>query len=151
MEKYNLLIWFIWRKNYKENIWKNYRHFDSYSPNFRNDCVLFDNSNTRKKSLKEQYHAAIALLEKAVKKTPEDAEIWYYLGWFNHYLASDSRPLTGCDYLTHSQKVFEYLNEAIRLNPQYGDALYFYAAECGTNVDLIKTTRKPSWMQWKRC
>jgi tetratricopeptide (TPR) repeat protein len=85
---------------------------------------------------KEQYPEAIALLEKAVKETPDDAEIWYYLGWFSHYLGSDTRPMTGHNYLALSQKIFEYLNEAIRLNPQYGDALYFYTAECGTMAEL---------------
>ena len=81
---------------------------------------------------KEHYNEAIALLERAAKETPDDAEIWYYLGWFTHYLSSDSRPLKGYDYVAHSQKIFNYLDEAIRLNPQYGNALYFYGAECQT-------------------
>jgi len=79
---------------------------------------------------KEHYDEAIALLEKAVKETPDDAEIWYYLGWFTHYRAYDSRPMKGYD-MSVVQKIFDYLDEAIRLNPQYGDALYFYSAECG--------------------
>ena len=84
---------------------------------------------------KEHYDEAIALLEKAVKETPEDAEIWYYLGWFTHYRAYDSRPMKGYD-MSFAQKIFDYLDEAIRLNPQYGDALYFYSAECGAMADF---------------
>ncbi|MDR0729329.1 MAG: tetratricopeptide repeat protein, partial [Prevotellaceae bacterium] len=42
---------------------------------------------------KEHYSEAIALLEKAAVESPDDAEVYYYLGWFNHYRAYDSRPL----------------------------------------------------------
>ena len=92
-----------------------------------------------KKSLKEQaqeafrnehYDEAIALLYKAVKETPNDPEIWYYLGWFYHYRAYDSRPLKGYDF-SYQQKIFDYLSKAISLSPTYyGDAIYFYTAEC---------------------
>ena len=37
----------------------------------------------------EHYPEAIEILEEAVKENPDDAEIFYYLGWFNHYLAYD--------------------------------------------------------------
>ena len=43
----------------------------------------------------EHYDDAISLLEQALKQSPNDAEIYYYLGWFNHYRAYDSRPLKG--------------------------------------------------------
>ncbi len=82
---------------------------------------------------KEHYNEAISLLEKAAVKTPNDPEIYYYLGWFNHYRAYDSRPLKGYDF-AYSQKIFDYLDKAIRLNPQYGDAKYFYGAECSGNA-----------------
>jgi tetratricopeptide (TPR) repeat protein len=32
----------------------------------------------------EHYDNAINLLEKALKQSPNDEEIYYYLGWFNH-------------------------------------------------------------------
>ena len=82
---------------------------------------------------KEHYNEAIELLEQAVKDSPKDAEIYYYLGFFNHYRAYDSRPLLGYDF-SYSQKILDYLSKAIELNPQYGDAKYFYMAECGSNA-----------------
>ena len=81
----------------------------------------------------EHYKEAIEILEKAVKENPNDAEIYYYLGWYNHYLAYDSRPLKGYD-LSHSEKIFSYLDKALELNPNYGDAKYFYGAECSGNA-----------------
>lgn len=81
----------------------------------------------------EQYKEAIEILEKAVLESPDDYEIYYYLGWYNHYLAYDSRPLKGYDF-GHSEKIFFYLDKALKLNPNYGDAKYFYGAECSGNA-----------------
>jgi hypothetical protein len=82
---------------------------------------------------KEHYSEAIALLEDAAVQTPDDAEVFYYLGWFNHYRAYDSRPLKGYDY-SYSEQIFKYLEKALRLKPDYGDAKYFYGAECSGNA-----------------
>lgn len=99
-------------------------------------------STGQEKSLKEKaliefqnehYSEAILLLEKALKESPADPEIYYYLGWFNHYRAYDSRPLKGYDY-NYSKKIFAYLDTAIKLKPDYGDAKYFYGAECSANA-----------------
>lgn len=79
----------------------------------------------------EHYDDAINLLEQALKHSPNDPEVYYYLGWFNHYRAYDSRPLKGYDY-AYSEQILEYLDKAIELNPYYGDAKYFYSAECGS-------------------
>lgn len=85
-------------------------------------------------------------MEQALKESPNDAEVYYYLGWFNHYKAYDSRPLKGYDY-SFSEKILKYLDKAIELNPNYGDAKYFYSAECGAlamsemqnyNADKVK-------------
>ncbi|MGV8947596.1 MAG: tetratricopeptide repeat protein [Lutibacter sp.] len=81
----------------------------------------------------EHYNEAIILLEQALEKTKDDAEIYYYLGFFNHYRAYDSRPLNGYNF-SYSEKIFEYLNKAIELKPDYGDAKYFYGAECSANA-----------------
>ncbi|MDR2125830.1 MAG: hypothetical protein LBP63_03230 [Prevotellaceae bacterium] len=82
---------------------------------------------------KEHYDEAIALLEKAELESPDDAEIYFYLGWFNHYRAYDSRPLQGYDF-EYSKKIFAYMDKAISLNPKYGNAKYFYGAECSANA-----------------
>lgn len=81
----------------------------------------------------EHYNEAIQLLEQAAKNNPSDPEIYYYLGWFNHYNAYDSRPLKGYNY-ENSEKIFTYLDKALQLNPNYGDAKYFYGAECSGNA-----------------
>lgn len=81
----------------------------------------------------EHYDNAIKILEQAVKENPNDAELYYYLGFFNHYRAYDSRPLSGYDF-SYSEKIFSYLNKAIELNPKYGNAKYFYGAECSGNA-----------------
>ncbi len=83
----------------------------------------------------EHYNEAIDLLEKALSESPNDAEIYYYLGWFNHYRAYDSRPLSGYDY-SYSEQIFKYLDKALELNPNYGDAKYFYGAQCSGNAFL---------------
>jgi hypothetical protein len=41
--------------------------------------------------------------------------------------------LSGYNY-AYSEKIFEYFDKAIEINPQYGDAKYFYGAECSANA-----------------
>ena len=82
---------------------------------------------------KEHYDEAIDLLEEQLAESPDDAEIYYYLGWFNHYRAYDSRPLKGYDN-SYSERIFWYLGKALELNPNYGDAKYFYGAQCSGNA-----------------
>ncbi|NOZ48230.1 MAG: tetratricopeptide repeat protein [Chlorobi bacterium] len=81
----------------------------------------------------EHYNEAVNLLERALIQSPDDAEIYYYLGFFNHYRAYDSRPLKGYDF-SYSEQIFKYLDKAIELNPDYGNAKYFYGAECSGNA-----------------
>ncbi|MCF8308561.1 MAG: hypothetical protein K9I68_06085 [Bacteroidales bacterium] len=104
--------------------------------------ILSSNLTAQEKSMKEKamsefkkehYNKAIELMEKAKKEHPKDAEIYYYLGFFNHYRAYDSRPLAGYDF-SHSQKIFQYLDKAIELDPNHGNAKYFYGAECSANA-----------------
>ena len=64
---------------------------------------------------KEHYNKAIDLLKKALSESPNDAEIYYYLGWFNHYRAYDSRPLKGYDN-SYSEQIFKYLDKALELD-----------------------------------
>lgn len=94
---------------------------------------------SQEKNLKEQaleefknenYTKSIELLKQAEKETPDDPEVYYYLGYFCHYLAYDSRPLKGYT-LNWSDLVLQYLNKAISLKPDYGDAFYFLGAEYG--------------------
>ena len=93
------------------------------------------------------YPKAIELLEEAKKTNPNDPEIYYYLGYFTHYLCYDSVPTTGFNQ-DKSDEVMQYLFKAIELNPTYGDAYYFIGAEYGVrarsflNNGSIKKARK---------
>ncbi len=109
-------------------------------------CIILSSFNLcgQEKTLKQQaleafeqehYDEAITLLEKAATHTTQDAEIFYYLGWFNHYRAYDSRPLSGYDF-SYSEQIFKYLDKALELKPDYGDAKYFYGAQCSGNAFL---------------
>ncbi len=71
---------------------------------------------------------AIALLEKAVDKNPDDAEIYYLLGQYTHYIYSMPLPTFNEE---QSDKVLEYLNKAVELDPDYGDAYFFIGSEHG--------------------
>jgi len=81
----------------------------------------------------ENYPLAISFMQKALKTDPNDEEIYYYLGYYIHYNAYDSRPLKGYD-LNYSDTVLYYFSKALELDPNYGDAKYFYTAECGANA-----------------
>jgi tetratricopeptide (TPR) repeat protein len=80
--------------------------------------------------MNEDYRLAIRFMEEALAESPDDPEIWYYLGVFNHYSAYDSRPLIEAGE-HHTAKTLRYLKKAFELNPEYGDARYFYFSECG--------------------
>lgn len=76
------------------------------------------------------YPQAISLLKQAVAQNPDDAEAYYYLGYFTHYLYGDSLPFTG--YGEHSSdEVLMLLRKAVALDPKLGNAYYFIGAEYG--------------------
>jgi tetratricopeptide (TPR) repeat protein len=77
----------------------------------------------------ENYTSAIELMEKALDKNPNDADVYYYLGFFNHFNAYDSRPLKGYN-SDYSDKILNYLDKSLELNPNHGNAKYFYFIEC---------------------
>jgi tetratricopeptide (TPR) repeat protein len=81
----------------------------------------------------ENYPLAICYMQKALKADTNDKEIYYYLGYYIHYNAYDSRPLKGYD-LNYSDTVLYYFKKALELDPNYGDAKYFFTAECGANA-----------------
>ncbi len=81
------------------------------------------------------YPQAIDLLHKALGLDPEDAWIYYYLGYFYHYLCYDSVPLSGYG-IEDSDLVVRYLERALELDPTIGDARYFLGAEFGARARL---------------
>jgi len=76
------------------------------------------------------YPAAIEFLQQALSKAPDNAEVYYYLGYFTHYLCYDSVPLSGFG-RDKSDEVLGYLRRAVELDPGFGNAYYFIGAEYG--------------------
>jgi len=104
-------------------------------------CALFvvtsspaQEVNLKQKAIGEfengDYSKAISLLKQVASENPNDAEIYYYLGYYTHYLCYDSRPLTGYSE-KKSDEILKYLHKARELNPKYGNAYYFIGAEYG--------------------
>lgn len=97
-------------------------------------CLYGQDTNPKEKAIeefkKENYPKAIQILKGALKESSKDADIYYYLGFFTHYNAYDTRPLAGYN-SSYSDTVFKYLDKALELNPNHGNAKYFYAAEAG--------------------
>lgn len=79
------------------------------------------------------YSAAIECLQQALADSPNDAEIYYYLGYFTHYLCYDSVPLSGFG-RAKSNEVLRYLQRAVEIDPHYGNAFYFIGAEYGARA-----------------
>jgi tetratricopeptide (TPR) repeat protein len=79
------------------------------------------------------YAGAIAYLKQALEESTGDADIYYYLGYFTHYLCYDSVPLTGFD-RAKSDEILGYLRQAVALDPEHGNARYFIGAEYGARA-----------------
>lgn len=85
----------------------------------------------------ENYSKAIEILEENIDNN--NAEIFYYLGFYCHYLANDSRPLIGYSE-EFSDKVIQYLKKAIELDSTFGNAYYFLGTEYGSRAfDALKS------------
>ena len=82
---------------------------------------------------KADYRAAIAYLQQALAASPNDAEVYYYLGYFTHFLCYDSVPLPGFG-RDKSDEVLGYLRRAVELDPDLGNAYYFIGAEFGARA-----------------
>lgn len=87
----------------------------------------------------ENYPLAISLLKRAIAENPDDAEAYYYLGYYTHYLCYDSIPLTGYG-RDLSDEVLRLLRRAVTLNPSLGNGFYFIGAEYGARfLNSMKT------------
>ncbi len=82
----------------------------------------------------ERYNLAISLIKEALKESPEDAELYYYLGFFSHHIAHESRPFIEPMDQWSEKEVIGNLEKALSLNPTYGDARYFIGAEYGARA-----------------
>ncbi len=90
--------------------------------------ALIDSAHSMFKA--HNYPFAIQYLKQAEAENPNDPDVQYYLGYYCHYLAYDSRPFSEYD-IGWSDLVLHHLNKAIELKPDYGNAYYFLGAEYG--------------------
>lgn len=90
-------------------------------------------TNLKQKAIKEfkdgKYTEAISLLKKAALVTPDDAEVYYYLGRFSHYLCYDVGARKYDE--EKSNEIIIYLDKAVSLDPHLGNAYYYIGVEYG--------------------
>ena len=90
-------------------------------------------SRAKKAFQSEQYPRALEYLHQAERLDSTDAEVYFLLGYYFHYLCYDSRPLS--DYSRDdSDQVIRYLQKAVALDSSLGNAFYFLGVEYGARV-----------------
>ena len=75
------------------------------------------------KALK-QFESAVQAYDKALEISPENVQAMTYRGWVLHTIALSSEPSVAADL---DRQAFEYLDEAIAIDPLYSDARVFRA------------------------
>ena len=75
------------------------------------------------KALK-QFESAVQAYDKALEISPENVQALTYRGWVLHTIALSSEPSVAADL---DRQAFEYLDEAIAIDPLYSDARVFRA------------------------
>ncbi len=81
-----------------------------------------------------KFDEAIELIKSEISIDPENPELYYWLGRYSHYKVSDTRPFPVNSDLWSREQVLKPLQKAVELNPDYGDAKYFLAAEYGSRA-----------------
>ncbi len=74
--------------------------------------------------------------------------MYYWLGRYAHYKVSDSRPYPGKSDQWSREEVLKPLQKAVELNPNFGDAKYFLAAEYGARA--MEALRRGDVEQYKQ-
>lgn len=78
-----------------------------------------------------RFDDAISVLKSEIKEHPQNAEAYYWLGRYSHYIVYDTRPFVQKSDNWSKKEVLANLKKAIQLNPEMGDAYYFLAVEYG--------------------
>ena len=90
-------------------------------------------TNLKQKAIEKfkegEYTEAISLLKKAALVTPDDVEVYYYLGRYSHYLCYDVGPRKYDE--GKSNEIIRYLDKAVSLDPHLGNAYYYIGVEYG--------------------
>src|ERR1035437_749096 len=98
--------------------------------------ILFAQENGNVKAAIElgkewKFEEAIKNLENEVKINPANADAYYWLGRYSHYIVYDTRPFEKKSDDWSKSKILFNFKKAIALRPNFGDAHYFIAVESG--------------------
>ena len=101
-------------------------------------CYASVNDNFKNKAIEafknEDYKKAVDILNIAIENGIEDAETYYYLGYFTHYMLYDSKPLIKENHIGYSDNVIEYLEKAISLDPDLRNVYSIIGIEYGARA-----------------
>lgn len=81
-----------------------------------------------------KFEEAIELIKSEISIDSENPELYYWLGRYSHFMVYDTRPFPGKSDKWSKERVLKNLQKAVELNPNYGDAKYFLAAEYGARA-----------------
>jgi tetratricopeptide (TPR) repeat protein len=81
-----------------------------------------------------KFEEAIKLLKNEIANNPENPELYYWLGRYSHYIVYDTRPFSNKSDQWSKNQVLKNLQKAVELDPDFGDAKYFLAAEYGARA-----------------
>lgn len=114
---------------------------------------LFGQSNNIIKNVNRlgeqwKFEEAIELLQKEIKVNSQDPELYYWLGRYSHYIVYDTRPFSNKSDKWSKDHVLNNLQKAVELNPDYGDAKYFLAAEYGARA--LEALKQGDYIQYKK-
>jgi len=95
-----------------------------------------------------KFEQAIELLQNEIKSDPDNAELYYWLGRYSHYLVYDTRPFINKSNKWSEEMILKNFYKAVELNPNYGDAKYFIAVEHGARA--YEALKKEDIIQYKQ-
>jgi len=106
--------------------------------------AMFSQSKSAVEKAKElgnqwKFEQAIELLQNEIKSDPNNAELYYWLGRYSHYIVYDTRPFANKSDEWSSEMVLKNFYKAVELNPDYGDAKFFISVEhCSRAQEALK-------------
>lgn len=98
----------------------------------------------------QNYGQAVQLLERAVTEGPEDAEVYYMLGYYTHYYYYDSVPESSYN-AAASDRIIAYLKKSLQLDPNIRDAYAIIGSEyAGRAINELKAGNAASFLEYLR-
>lgn len=86
-----------------------------------------------------KFQEAIELLQNELNSDSTNPELYYWLGRYSHYIVYDTRPFSNKSDQWSKQQILKNLQKAVKIDPNFGDAKYFLAAEYGARaIEALK-------------